>query len=112
VKVDADKIKIAFLNIIVNGVEAMESGGTLTVKTSSRNNNCIIEISDDGNGIDKDSLDKIFDPYFTNKKNGNGLGLTNTENIILTHNGTIAVESEMGKGTTFTIALNFEKHKK
>jgi signal transduction histidine kinase len=112
VKVDADKIKIAFLNIIVNGVEAMEAGGTLTIKTSIRDDKCIIEISDNGKGIDKDSLDKIFDPYFTNKKNGNGLGLTNTENIILTHNGTIAVESEMGKGTTFTIALNFEKHKK
>lgn len=110
VKVDADKIKIAFLNIIVNGVEAMESGGTLTVKTSSRNNKCIIEISDDGNGIDKDSLDKIFDPYFTRKANGTGLGLTNTENIILTHNGSIEVESEIGEGTTFMIALKFENH--
>lgn len=111
VKVDADKIKIAFLNIIVNGVEAMEAGGTLTIKTSARNNKCIIEISDNGNGIDKDSLEKIFDPYFTSKTRGNGLGLTNTENIILAHNGSIEAESEIGKGTTFTIALKFENHK-
>lgn len=109
VKVDTDKIKMAFLNIIINGVEAMEAGGTLTIKTFSRNNKCMIEISDNGNGIDKDSLDKIFDPYFTSKTKGNGLGLTNTENIILAHNGSIEVESEIGKGTTFTIALKFEK---
>lgn len=108
VNVDVDKIKIALLNVILNAVEAMDSGsGVLSLTTESRNNKCVISISDNGHGIDKDSLDKIFEPYYTEKSKGNGLGLTNTQNIILTHKGTINVESEPGKGTTFTIALDF-----
>ena len=110
VDVDVDKIKIALLNIILNAVEAMDSGeGLLRLKTENRNGKCVISISDNGHGIDRDSLDKIFEPYYTGKSKGNGLGLTNTQNIILTHKGTIDVESELGKGTTFIITLDFSK---
>lgn len=108
VAVDKDKLKIAFLNIIVNAIEAMEPGkGVLTVTTKGENDKCIIEIADNGAGMDKESLGRLFEPYFTSKPKGNGLGLTNTQNIILNHKGTIQADSEKGVGTTFTIALDF-----
>lgn len=110
VDVDVDKVKIALLNVVLNAVEAMDSGeGVLTLTTENRNGKCVITISDNGHGMDKDALEKIFEPYYTGKSKGNGLGLTNTQNIILTHRGTIDVESELGKGTTVVITLDFSK---
>ena len=106
--VDQERMKIAFLNIIVNAIEAMEPGsGILQLKTFSRNDKCIISITDNGPGIDEESVSKVFDPYFTSKTRGTGLGLTNTQNIILNHKGHISVESKKGVGTTFTIQLDF-----
>ena len=108
VSVDREKLKIAFLNIIVNAIEAMEPGkGVLTISTRGENNKCVIEIADNGSGMDRESLGRLFEPYFTSKPKGNGLGLTNTQNIILNHKGTIQAESERGKGTTFIITLDF-----
>ncbi|HMC85798.1 MAG TPA: CHASE3 domain-containing protein [Chitinophagaceae bacterium] len=108
VAVDKEKLKIAFLNIIVNAIEAMEPGkGTLSIITKGENNKCVVEIVDNGSGMDKESLGRLFEPYFTSKPKGNGLGLTNTQNIILNHRGTIQAESEKGKGTTFIITLDF-----
>jgi len=108
VAVDKEKMKIAFLNIIVNAIEAMEPGkGILTITTRAEHNKCIIEIADNGSGMDKESQGRLFEPYFTSKPKGNGLGLTNTQNIILNHKGTIQAESEKGKGTTFIITLDF-----
>ena len=108
IKVDREKLKIAFLNIIVNAIEAMEPGkGILTVATRTENGKCLIEISDNGAGMDRESLGRLFEPYFTSKPKGNGLGLTNTQNIILNHKGTIQAESEKGKGTSFFITLDF-----
>ena len=109
VSVDKTKIKIAFLNIIINAIEAMENAknATLLLETRGENNKCYVVISDVGTGMDKDSISRLFEPYFTNKLKGNGLGLTNTQNIILNHKGDIQVKSEEGKGTTFTIILNF-----
>ena len=108
ISVDVERIKIAFLNIIVNAVEAMEPGkGVLRLTTLSREDKCIIQIADNGPGISEESQSRIFEPYFTNKPKGTGLGLTNTQNIILNHNGQIAFESTKGEGTTFTIQLNF-----
>jgi signal transduction histidine kinase len=106
VLVDEEKIKIAFLNIIVNGIEAMEkSNGILSLKTKNDGETCIIEIEDNGNGMDDDTLQKLFEPYFTNKRNGNGLGLTNCQNIILSHRGSITVKSTLRKGTSFIVTL-------
>ncbi len=108
VSADREKMKIAFLNLIVNAIEAMEPGsGKLVIETKSENNKCVIEITDNGTGIDKESMAKLFEPYFTSKPNGNGLGLTNTQNIILNHKGTISVESEEGKGSRFRVELDF-----
>jgi signal transduction histidine kinase len=106
VKVDKERIKIAFLNIIVNAIESMDAEtGVLLLETMTKNNSCIINISDNGKGMDAETLSKIFDPYFTSKTRGNGLGLTNTQNIILNHKGKIQVLSEPDKGTVFTISL-------
>ena len=106
--VDKEKMKIAFLNIIVNAIESMETGkGILILKTESEKDKCIIKIADNGKGIDKESLSKLFEPYFTNKSKGTGLGLTNTQNIIFTHNGQISAESKLGAGTTFIVMLNY-----
>jgi signal transduction histidine kinase len=108
IAVDVERIKIAFLNIIVNAVEAMEPGkGILHLTTLAKDNKCIVLIADNGPGIAEESQSRIFEPYFTNKPKGTGLGLTNTQNIILNHNGQIAFESKNGEGTTFTIQLDF-----
>src|SRR5688572_15546717 len=106
VVVDGQKMKVAFLNIIVNGIEAMEKNkGVLKLITRKAGDKCIIEIEDNGSGMDQDTLQKLFDPYFTNKSKGNGLGLTNTQNIIISHRGRIAVRSRQGKGSVFQIIL-------
>jgi signal transduction histidine kinase len=108
VSVDKEKLKIAFLNIIVNAVEAMPpETGILQIRTEKEDNKCVVIISDNGTGMDEETLSKLFEPYFTGKAKGNGLGLTNTQNIILNHKGIIEVESEPGKGTSFIITLNF-----
>jgi signal transduction histidine kinase len=105
--VDIQKIEVAFLNIIVNAIEAMEENGVLTVSTESKNNKCVIKISDNGKGMSKAQMGRLFEPYSTTKEKGNGLGLANSQNIILGHNGSISAESEPGVGTTFTISFNF-----
>lgn len=108
IAVDLEKMRIAFLNIIVNAIEAMEPGkGILQLKTFSKDNKCIVIITDNGPGIDKESQSKLFEAYFTTKTKGTGLGLTNTQNIILNHNGHINMESQEGVGTSFTITLDF-----
>jgi len=105
IQVDVTKIKIAFLNVIVNAIEAMDTDGILQIETGKKNNRCIIKIADNGIGMTKDQVGRLFEPYFTTKEKGNGLGLANSQNIILGHNGTISAESVLGKGTTFTILL-------
>jgi len=109
IAVDKEKIKIAFLNIIINGIEAMKDSKnpTLTLTTRVENDKVKATIADNGIGMDETALSKLFEAYYTTKQKGNGLGLTNTQNIILNHKGNIDVESEPGKGTNFIIA--FEK---
>ena len=105
--VDIEKIKLSFLNIIVNAIEAMEKDkGVLTITTYNAGSKCIIDFGDNGMGMDPETVQKLFDPYFTSKTNGNGLGLTNTQNIILSHKGNIHVRSFKGKGSNFIVTLN------
>ena len=107
VLVDKEKIVIAFLNIIVNAIEAMRNNtGILSLTTGVENDKCVVKIADNGAGMDEETLSKLFEPYFTSKEKGTGLGLTNTQNIILSHKGNIEVESTVGKGTTFIITLD------
>jgi len=103
---DEDKILIAFLNIIINGIEAMKAGeGKLDIKTWQDTEKVFVRITDNGSGISPQNLAKLFEPFFTNKTKGTGLGLTATQNIILQHKGTIAVDSELGEGTSFLMSF-------
>ncbi len=107
---DREKMKVALLNIIVNALEAMEENdGVLRLRTWRKGDKCYLEITDNGMGMNEDTIQKIFDPYFTGKNKGNGLGLTNTQNTILNHKGNIKVTSQPGLGTSFTITLNLLK---
>lgn len=106
VSVDEEIIKVAFLNIIVNAIEATEKNkGVLKLRTRKEGDRCIVEIEDNGSGMDEDTQQKLFEPYFTSKPKGNGLGLTNTQNIIMTHRGKISVRSKPGKGSVFVVTL-------
>lgn len=107
IRVDVPKMKTALLNIIINAVEAMATtNGMLTLRSGVIGNKCRIEIEDNGHGISKENLEKLFDPFFSVKEKGMGLGLTATQNIILTHNATIDVKSELGKGTRFILVFD------
>ncbi len=110
IPVDAEKIKIAFINLLVNAIEATgEANGQIIIRTIPRGSQCQIEICDNGEGIAKENLERIFEPFFTNKVGGSGLGLTNTQNIIFSHGGTIRAKSEAGKGTCFLVRLNHKE---
>ncbi|WP_142602237.1 PAS domain S-box protein [Solitalea koreensis] len=107
VAADAEKIKIALLNIIINAIEAMPpQKGVLTLRTLCKNAKAIIEIEDNGSGISEENIGKLFEPFYSDKENGTGLGLTSTQNIILNHNGNVDVESEEGLGTKFTVTFS------
>ncbi len=105
---NAEKLRTAFLNLIVNSVESIEhQKGILQISTQAKENTCIVELTDNGAGMKQEVQSKLFEPYFTTKKKGVGLGLTNTRNIIQNHKGSISVASSPGKGTTFTLQFNF-----
>lgn len=117
--IEADKGQISqvFQNITLNDAQAMPEGGTITVRAENvtvdegelpplrKGEYVKIEFVDEGTGIEKKYIEKIFDPYFTTKQDGNGLGLTICHSIISKHNGRLVVESEFGVGTTFTIYI-------
>lgn len=102
-ELDERLIKQALLNIIQNGMAAMENGGTLKIKSNIDGNYIRVEISDTGIGIPQEKLAKIFEPYYTTKASGTGLGLTLVYKIIKEHSGEIHVSSEEGKGTSFVL---------
>ncbi len=107
VRIDPDEMKKALLNIMLNGIQAMQQGGELKIQVNQDNaqKDLIIQIADSGSGISRENISKIFQPYFSTKEKGTGLGLAIAYRIITDHQGTIEVESEIGKGTTFTIEL-------
>ncbi len=105
VTADHEQLQSVFLNLISNGIQAMPEGGDLTVKTSHSNGFVKIAISDTGIGIPETNLKKIFDPLFTTKPKGIGLGLSITKNLIENHGGTMDVESTPNKGSTFLVKL-------
>jgi PAS domain S-box-containing protein len=105
IECDENRLKQVFLNFIKNGIEAMPNGGDLYVRTFIKDKNVQISIQDTGVGIPEDKLKKLGEPFFTTKKNGNGLGLMVSFKIIESHNGRVFIESEPNKGTTFNIFL-------
>jgi PAS domain S-box-containing protein len=105
IKFDERHIKQVLLNLIKNAIAAMSEGGVLTVITEATDTEVFIRISDTGVGIPEENLSKIFEPYFTTKATGSGLGLTLVFKIIREHQGEITVKSRPNQGTCFTISL-------
>jgi len=107
---DPDQLQEVFLNIITNAYQAMPKGGTVKISTGNfKNLYAQIQISDTGSGIAPSNFKNIFMPFFSTKSQGNGLGLSICHNIIKNHNGSIELESQLNRGTTFTIKLPFKQ---
>jgi len=105
ITVDADKMQRVFVNVIKNAVEAMPTGGTLTILSTRTNSHLRIAFKDTGEGMTKETIEKIWSPLFTTKPSGIGLGLPIVKRLVEAHGGSIIVESEPGKGSTFTVTI-------
>jgi two-component system, NtrC family, sensor kinase len=107
VKGNPDELLHVFVNLIINAVQAMDRGGTLTLESGVVDDTTVIRVSDTGCGIPAELQDKIFEPFFTTKPpgKGTGLGLYNIKNVIHHMRGTIRVDSQPGKGSTFTLTF-------
>lgn len=105
VMLDREAFRRALLNLILNAKQAMPDGGQLTVRTVAQGDTVAIHLIDTGCGMDDRTASKMFEAFFSTKPGGSGLGLPTTQKIIAGHGGTISVESEVGRGTQFTIEL-------
>jgi signal transduction histidine kinase len=105
VRADNDLIKQALLNVVLNGVQAMNNGGILTMVAHQFDATAAIEVRDQGPGIPPEVRDKVFNLYFTTKKTGSGIGLAMSYRVLQLHNGAIEFETEVGRGTTFRLVL-------
>jgi signal transduction histidine kinase len=104
-RIDANMLKQVMLNLFINAQQAMTNSGELMIRTDRQKNDAVIQISDTGHGIPADRLPHIFDAYYSSHRQGSGLGLPTARKIIEAHKGTITVNSEPGKGTSFTLRL-------
>jgi len=102
---DLQQMEQVFLNLIHNAVQAMEEGGTLTVSTYLKNGDIVIVFEDTGKGIAETDFVRIFQPFFTTKHRGSGLGLPIVKKILEAHEGTVEVRSRQGKGTAARVKL-------
>jgi signal transduction histidine kinase len=105
VEADREQITRVLRNLILNAIDAMPQGGTLTVRTVALESGARLEVSDTGQGLTPEECERLFTPYYTTKTHGTGLGLAIVQSVVSDHKGRIAVESEKGKGTTFRIDL-------
>lgn len=105
ISVDSELIKTCLFNIIINAFQAMPDGGTLTLKTEEENGKFVITVSDTGKGVSREKISKVFEPFFSTKTTGLGLGLAITKRIIEDHGGTIEFHSTEGKGSKVIIKL-------
>ena len=105
IQADPDLLHRALQNLVLNAMDAMPAGGTLTLRTSAREGGVRLEVSDTGGGLTQEECARLFTPYFTTKHHGTGLGLAIVQSVVSDHGGTIAVSSEPGRGTTFHIDL-------
>jgi len=105
VEIDVDLFKQAVSNIILNARAAMPEGGELMVRTQPERDRIRLDITDTGAGIEKENLEKVFDVYYSTRKSGTGLGLSTVQRIVREHNGRIEIQSEVGRGTRFSVLL-------
>ncbi|HUJ51185.1 MAG TPA: ATP-binding protein [Bryobacteraceae bacterium] len=107
---DSDQIRRALRNLVLNALDAMPKGGTLTIRTQNVNGTAgtrvAVEVSDTGEGLTPEECERLFTPYYTTKQHGTGLGLAIVQSVVSDHKGTISVHSQPGHGTTFRIELN------
>jgi len=106
---DPDLVKTCIFNVILNAFQAMPKGGSLTVKTESSNNKVSLIIEDTGIGVPEENMPKVFDPFFSTKETGLGLGLATTKRVIEEHGGKVDFQSKEGKGSKVTISLHVKK---
>jgi signal transduction histidine kinase len=104
-KADPSHITQVLLNLMLNGLQAMPHGGTLTLEAKASNGNVLIAVTDTGIGIAPENLSRIFEPYFTTKPQGSGLGLAISRRIVEAHGGTITAANQAGGGCRFEITL-------
>ena len=102
---DENKIEVVLVNLIINAIHAIKENGKIMIRVFEEENSQVIEVEDDGQGIPRAILPRIFEPLFTTKNSGTGLGLSSCKNIIESHKGTITVQSSEGVKTIFTIRL-------
>jgi signal transduction histidine kinase len=104
---NASLLQQVLINLFLNGIKAMPDGGTLTISMETAGREVLVRITDTGQGISENDIDKIFDPFYTTSPvgQGTGLGLSICYSIVKQHNGSIDVESRNGKGSTFTVGL-------
>ena len=105
IPIDRAQIKQVLVNLIKNAIQAMTRGGTLTLQTDAGVDGVWLSVADTGGGIPEDELNRIFEPLYTTKKKGTGLGLMIVQRIVREHGGRIELESHVGKGTVFRIWL-------
>ncbi len=105
VDADPDLLHRALSNLVLNALDAMPEGGTITVRTSATPEHVRIEVSDSGSGLTREECERLFTPYYTTKRHGTGLGLAIVQSVVSDHGGSITVDSTPGKGTTFRIDL-------
>jgi len=104
---DASQIKQVLVNLVKNAMQAMTRGGTLVLETGESSENVWVRVSDTGGGISQDQINRIFEPFYTTKEKGTGLGLMIVQRIVQNHNGRIEVQSQVGEGTSFRICFPF-----
>jgi signal transduction histidine kinase len=110
-QIDRDQMKQAFYNVIKNSLEAMQRHGTLRIRTDMDDTHVFITFVDTGSGMSPGNLSRVFEPYFTTKPSGTGLGLLIVRRIVREHGGELSIESSHGKGLTLTIRLPYLEHR-
>jgi len=109
--VDAAQLQQVLVNLVKNAVQAMTTGGTLTLQTGENSDDVWVSVADTGGGIPQEQINRIFEPFYTTKKKGTGLGLMIVQRIVRAHNGRIVLDSHVGRGTTFRIWLPLHERK-
>jgi signal transduction histidine kinase len=108
VRGDEGQLRAVFLNLLRNSREAMPGGGVVRVRTAAVDGAVEVQVADTGRGIPRGDLTRIFEPFYSTKERGTGLGLAFVQQVVRDHGGTIVCESEVGRGTTFTVRLPAE----